>query len=80
MMWDSPVYAVNMFYYHWSKKKLLWAYGSSEYIKAGNPSRDRGGKKKSGRCHVAAEGERHQNLTGKPQPCGNMQVNINGLI
>ena len=23
-MWDSPLYAVNMFYYNWLIKKLLW--------------------------------------------------------
>ena len=23
LMWDSPLYAVNMFYYHWIIKKLL---------------------------------------------------------
>ena len=23
-MWDFPLYAVNVFYYHWSIKKLLW--------------------------------------------------------
>ena len=25
VMWDGPLYAVNMFYYHWLIKKLLWA-------------------------------------------------------
>ena len=30
----SPLYTVNMFYYHWLIKKLLWAY-----------SKDRGEKK-----------------------------------
>ena len=24
IMWDSPVYAVNVFYYHWLIKQLLW--------------------------------------------------------
>ena len=24
MMWDSPLYAVKMFYYHWLIKRLLW--------------------------------------------------------
>lgn len=24
MMWDSPLYVVNMFYYHWLINKLLW--------------------------------------------------------
>lgn len=40
------------------------------------------GRKKvvSGRRHVAAEGKSHQNLTVKSQPCGNTQMNRNGLI
>ena len=24
MMWDCPLYAVNMFYCHWLIKKLFW--------------------------------------------------------
>lgn len=24
VMWDSSLYAVNMFYHHWLIKKLLW--------------------------------------------------------
>ena len=24
LMWDSPLHAVNMFYYHWLIKKLFW--------------------------------------------------------
>ena len=61
MMWDSPLYAVSLFYYHWLIKKLLWPMaGRIYYSKAGNPSRDREGKKaESGRRHVAAEGEKH---------------------
>ena len=23
-MWNSPLYAMNMFYFHWLTKKLLW--------------------------------------------------------
>ena len=39
-------------------KEAALAYGKAEYSKAGNPSRDRGGKKaESDRCHVAAKGE-----------------------
>ena len=39
-------------------------------------------KKKSKRHYAAAEGERHhrQNLTGRPQPHGNTQINKNRLI
>ena len=47
-------------------KDIALAYGKAEYNKAGNPSRDRGGKKaKSEITHVASEGERCHNLTGK---------------
>lgn len=24
-MWDVPLYAVNVFYYHWLIEKLLWS-------------------------------------------------------
>ena len=24
LMWDSPLYSMNMFYYHWLLKKLFW--------------------------------------------------------
>ena len=34
----------------------------------------------SERCHVAAERERHQNLTSRPQPRGDTKINRNGLI
>ena len=47
-------------------KEAGLAYGRAEYSKAGNPSRDRGGKKtESGRCQVSAEDERC--LTIRPQ-------------
>ena len=53
-------------------------YGREEYSKTENPSRDRREKKaESGRYHVATEGEKCQNLTGKPQPCGDTQINRN---
>ena len=52
-------------------KQCTLAYGRAEYIaRQKHPSRDRGEKKEeSGRCHVAAKGEKHGNLTCKPQPC-----------
>ena len=37
-------------------------------------------KAESERCHVTAEEEGCQNLTGKPQPYGDIQINKNGLI
>ena len=63
-------------------KEAAVAYGRTEYSNAGNLSRDREGKKvESGRCHVAAEGEKHQNFTSRPQPHGNTQINNrNGLV
>ena len=46
-----------------------------------NKSRDRARKKlESHRCHLAAKGERCQNLTGGPQPRRDTKINRNGLI
>ena len=62
-------------------KEVALAYSRTDYRKVGNPRRDRRGKKvESGRCHAAAEGERCQNLTGRPQPPDNTQINRNGSI
>ena len=63
-MWDFSLYAMNMFLLPLVNKEVALTYGRAEYSKAGNLSRDRGGKKVgSGRCHVATEGEGHWNLT-----------------
>ena len=35
MMWDSSVYAMNMFYCHWLIKKLFLTNGLTEYIQTG---------------------------------------------
>ena len=57
------------------------AYSRAEYSKTGNPSRDRGGKRAEiERHHVAAKGKRCQNLTGKPQPHDDTQINRNELF
>ena len=81
-MWDSHLYAVNMFYYHWIIKKLFGAYGCAGKSKAGIPNRDRGEKKaESKRHHVAAEGDRcPETLPVNHEPHGKIQNNINGLI
>ena len=33
-MWDSPLYAMNMFYCHWLIKELLSVNGLTEYSQA----------------------------------------------
>ena len=38
-MWNFPLSAVNMFYYHWLIKKLFSANGLTEESKAENPKR-----------------------------------------
>ena len=68
MMWDSPLYSVNMFYYHWLIKKLLWAVKSDIY----RESRQNQGDD----MHLPKETDAIT-LSGKPQPCGNTQNNIN---
>ena len=71
-MWDSPLYAVNMFYYHCLINKLFWAYGRAEKSKTAISSRDGREKKvKSGRFQI---------LTKKPHPHAEAQINRNGLI
>ena len=64
-MWDSPPYAMTMFYYHWLIKKLLWSM-------AGQNRARQGKKVESERCRVAVEGEGCQNLSGKSQSHGNI--------
>ena len=66
VMWDFPLYAVNMFYYHQLIKKLIWAYGSTEQSKAGIPSRQR--EKEGGVREMPCSCLKRQtprNLTGK---------------
>ena len=72
MMWDSPLYAVNVLLALVDKEAAL-TYSRAEYSKVENLSRDTGGNK-SGRRHVVTEGERCQNLTGKPQSHGNTYI------
>ena len=60
-------------------KESPLTYGRAEYSKAGTPCRDRGEKKmEPERHHVAAEGERPR--TSYTQPCGDTEINRNGLI
>ena len=82
-MWDSLLYAVNMFYYHWLIKKLIWPIAGQNITKQGwerTKLKARRKKAESGRCHFAAKGERCQNITSKPQPCGDTKINRNMLI
>lgn len=68
LIWDIPLYAMNMFLLPLVNREAALVYG-----RAGNPGRDREGKKVESRiCHVATEGERCQNITGKSQSRGNM--------
>ena len=47
-------------------KEAALSYGRTEYSKAGDPSRDRGGRKvESGRLHVATQKGRTTSLTVK---------------
>ena len=59
-------------------KEAALAYGKAEYSQAGNLNREIE-QTESKRCHVATKGERCWNLTGKPQPHGDTQINRNGL-
>ena len=46
MMWDSPLYAMNMFYYHWLIKKMLWPMAGQNIAR--QESQTETGKKKVG--------------------------------
>ena len=61
------MYAVNMFYYHWLIKKLLWSMKEQTIAggKSGQRCKERVGVE-SRRHHVAVERKRCQNLTSKP--------------
>ena len=68
-MWDSPLYAVNIFYYNLLTKKMLWPTEGQNRVRQKFQT-DGGGKKaESGRQHVAAEGDRHwRNLMVNHEP------------
>ena len=77
-MWGAPLYKVLL---PFANKEAALTYGRAKYSRLENPSIDRGERKvKSRTHHVAAEGERHQNLTGKASPYGDTQINRNGFI
>lgn len=60
-MWDSPLFAINMFYCHWLIKKLLLVNGLTKLIQAARDIR----RKKSQRekpCNCPQE-------TDAPEPC-----------
>ena len=61
-------------------KESAFAYGRAGESWVGKPNNTGRKKVESGRCHVAVEGERCHNLTGRPQPCGDAQINRSGLI
>ena len=61
-------------------KEVVLAY--SGRIELGRKTKMNAWRKKaeSEKHHVAAEGERSWNLTSRPQPYGDTQINRNGLI
>ena len=44
-MWDSALYAMNLFYYHWLVNKVVSTNGLVEQSQAGNLNRDMYGEK-----------------------------------
>ena len=36
MMWNSPLNDVNMFYYHWLIKKLIWPMEKQDIVRQEN--------------------------------------------
>ena len=75
-MWDSPLYVVITIN---EKKKLLWTYNKVEFSQVRKIKLNAGRKEvESERSHVAPL-EPDGTLPGKPQPCGDTQINRNGL-
>ena len=79
-MWDSPLYTMNIFYYHWLIKKLLWPVAGQNSLGRKTKLNAVRKKAKLKKQHVAAEGDRHQNFTHRPQSHGKIQNNRNWLI
>ena len=50
LMWDSPLCAVNMFYYHWLTEKLLWPMAGQNVARRENEGEYR---EKEGRVRQA---------------------------
>ena len=60
LMWDFPLYAVNMVCYHWLIKKLLWPVArvnKARWEIQSEIQREVGGVKKSYLHYVDTEGE-----------------------
>ena len=71
MMWDSPLHAVGMFYYHWLIKKLIWLM--ADRIELGGKTKLNAGRKKANprRHHPATKETRHVENEVTPRPCSN---------
>lgn len=55
VIWDDPLYTVNMSYNHWLIKNLIWPT-ATQYSEVGNPSKNIGKKKaESERCQQSLE-------------------------
>ena len=78
LIWDFPLYAANMFYYHFLIKKLLWPMvGQNIAMLEGIYGESR----RSQRDAMMLLKEKDAGtLPGKPQPRGDAQMNRNGLI
>ena len=58
LMWDSPLYAMNRFYYHWRIKKHFGLWQGRVRVGGKTKLNTWRQKVESGRCHVAAQESR----------------------
>ena len=65
-MWDSPLYAMDVFYYYWLIKKLLWLMEGRIQISGKTKLNAERNKAEAGRCHVAAHEARCEVTNHKP--------------
>ena len=66
---------MKIFYYQWLIKRLLWPTAGQNRVRHENYL-NAGRKKVESGSYVAAEGERHQDLTSRPQPHGDTLIEI----
>ena len=81
MMWDVCPYALNMFHYHWLIKKLILPMAKQNRARQEIQEEIQGEQRQSQGDVIQLSKERHARAPPvSHRPCGNTQMNRNGLI
>ena len=78
-MWEV-MYAVNMVYCHWFIEKLLSVNGLTEYIQLRRDIQRESRRSQGEAMQTLQRQTLDETLPSKPQPCGNTQINEDGLV